>query len=229
VKLYELAAGNSDVRMSPHCWKIRMALAHKGIGAQTIPWRFTDKEAIAFSGQGRVPVLVNNDDVVADSWAIAGYLDATYKSKPDLFAGEADKSLALFVNHWSDSSLLPAIAKLIMMDLYNALAECDREYFRETREKALGQSLETFAANREAAVEVFRRLLAPLRMTLESQPYLCGSESGYADYCVFGAFMWARGVSEYELLESQDPLHRWRNSLLDAFGGEARNAVRALS
>jgi len=229
VKLYELAAGNSDVRMSPHCWKIRMALAHKGISAQTIPWRFTDKEAIAFSGQGRVPVLVNNDDVVADSWAIAGYLDATYKSKPDLFAGEADKSLALFVNHWADSSLLPAIAKLIMMDLYNALAERDREYFRETREKALGQSLESFTANREAAVEVFRKLLAPLRMTLESQPYLCGSKSGYADYCVFGAFMWARGVSEYELLDSQDSLHRWRNGLLDAFDGEARNAVRAKS
>jgi len=115
------------------------------------------------------------------------------------------------------------------MDLYNALAERDREYFRETREKALGQSLESFTANREAAVEVFRKLLAPLRMTLESQPYLCGSKSGYADYCVFGAFMWARGVSEYELLDSQDSLHRWRNGLLDAFDGEARNAVRAKS
>ena len=26
---------------------------------ETIPWRFTDKEVIAFSGQDRVPVLVD--------------------------------------------------------------------------------------------------------------------------------------------------------------------------
>jgi len=72
--------------------------------------------------------------------AIACYLEAAYKIKPDLFAGAANKAPALFVNHWSDSSLLLVIAKLILMDLYNALAECDREYFRDAREKALEHS-----------------------------------------------------------------------------------------
>ena len=82
IKLYELAAAEDDRRFSPYCWRIRMALAHKGLAVETIPWRFTEKEAIAFSGSGTVPVLVDGrrtakDDarVVADSWAIAQYLD----------------------------------------------------------------------------------------------------------------------------------------------------------
>jgi len=84
--------------------------------------------------------MANNDHSVADSRAVACYLEAMYKIKPDLFADEANKALTPFVNHWSDSSLLPVIAKSIMMDLYNAPAERDREYFRDSREKALGHS-----------------------------------------------------------------------------------------
>ena len=38
-----------------------MALAHKGLAVETIPWRFTDKAALAFSGQERVPVIRDGD------------------------------------------------------------------------------------------------------------------------------------------------------------------------
>ena len=40
--LFELAGADQSVRFSPHCWKTRMALAHKGLTAQSVPWRFTD-------------------------------------------------------------------------------------------------------------------------------------------------------------------------------------------
>ncbi|MEL7230464.1 MAG: glutathione S-transferase family protein, partial [Pseudomonadota bacterium] len=30
LKLYELCSADADHLFSPHCWKIRMALAHKG-------------------------------------------------------------------------------------------------------------------------------------------------------------------------------------------------------
>jgi hypothetical protein len=33
-------------RFSPFCWRIRVALAHKGLTVETIPWRFTEKAAI---------------------------------------------------------------------------------------------------------------------------------------------------------------------------------------
>ena len=59
-----------------------MSLAHKGLEYQTVPWRFTEKDVIAFSGSTTVPVLRDGDTVVADSWRIALYLDEAYPSAP---------------------------------------------------------------------------------------------------------------------------------------------------
>jgi len=75
--LYDLAGAEEDRRFSPYCWRSRLALAHKGLPVETIAWRFTEKEAIAFSGQGRVPVIIDNGKTVFDSWAIAEYLEST--------------------------------------------------------------------------------------------------------------------------------------------------------
>jgi len=55
IKLYDLAAAEDDRRFSPYCWRIRMALAHKGLAVKTIAWRFTERDAIAFSGSERRP------------------------------------------------------------------------------------------------------------------------------------------------------------------------------
>jgi hypothetical protein len=66
MKLFDLAGAESARRFSPYCWRIKLALAHKGLTAETIPWRFTDKDAIAMSGQGRVPVLLDGDKVVSE-------------------------------------------------------------------------------------------------------------------------------------------------------------------
>ena len=71
---------------------IRMALAHKNLTVETIPWHFTDKAAIAHSGQERVPVIEDGDRVVADSWAIANYLEDTYPERPSLFGGAAARA-----------------------------------------------------------------------------------------------------------------------------------------
>ena len=67
IKLYDLAGAEADRRFSPYCWRTKMALAHKGLDFETIPWHFTDKSAIAFSGSERVPVIVDDETSVADS------------------------------------------------------------------------------------------------------------------------------------------------------------------
>ena len=56
LRLYDLAGAELERRFSPYCWRIKLALMHKGLPFDTMPWRFTEKNAIAFSGQGRVPV-----------------------------------------------------------------------------------------------------------------------------------------------------------------------------
>jgi glutathione S-transferase len=73
LQLYDLAGAEPKRRFSPYCWRIKLSLMHMGLAFDTIPWRFTDKDAIAFSGQGRVPVLIDGDQIVFDSWTIANY------------------------------------------------------------------------------------------------------------------------------------------------------------
>jgi len=87
IKLYDLAAAEDDRRFSPYCWRAKMALRHKGLEFETVPWRFTDKGMIAFSGQGLVPVLVDGKHTVHDSWRIALYLEEAYPQRPGLFEG----------------------------------------------------------------------------------------------------------------------------------------------
>lgn len=130
-KLYDLAGAEDDRRFSPYCGRVKMALRHKALGAEEIAWRFTEKDAIAFSGQKSVPVLIDGGATVTDSWEIARYLERRYPDRPRLFA----------------------------------------------------------------------------------------------DYIVFGAFQFVCVMSPIKLLESADPVSAWRERLLDAFSGYARQAI----
>jgi glutathione S-transferase len=224
--LYDLAGENADLRFSSYCWRSRMALLHKGLEFTTLPWRFTEKEAIAFSGQGRVPVLVDGETVVSDSWAIAEHLERAYPEAPSLFGGDAGRAVTRFVNEFTDGVVNAGIAPLIVSDILPLLHEKDRAYFRASREKHFGKPLEEVTANRETEVAHFRRSLDPFRRVLVRQPFLGGALPLYADYILFGSLQWARCVSAFELLEGNDPVSAWRECLLDAFDGHARRVPR---
>lgn len=222
--LYDLAGADPDLRFSPNCWRTRLALAHKGLEAETVAWRFTEKEVIAPSGQGKVPVLVEGGVWLSGSFAIAEHLEDTYPDRPSLFGSSEGRALARFVSQWADDTLHPAIALVILPDIFAVLHEKDRAYFRQTREAAFGTTLEELAAGREPALAALRRVLKPLRGTLAAQAFLGGAAPSYADYAVFGAFQWARIVGATDLVPAGDPVAAWIESLLDAFGGLARSA-----
>jgi glutathione S-transferase len=223
LKLWDLAAAEDDRRFSPYCWRIRMALAHKGLEAQTIAWRFTDTEQIAFSGQGLVPVLVDGETVVHDSWAIAEYLDGKYPEKR-LFDGPQARSLAFVFKTWVETTIHGPIFRAMVLDLFNALHEKDKPYFRESREKRFGMTLEQFGAEPKKALSDLRTVLLPVRKQLVQQPFVSGKAPGFADYILFGPFQWARAMSPVRLLEPDDPVYAWRERMLDLHGGLARKA-----
>lgn len=229
IVLYELAGADPSLRFSPHCWKVRMALAHKGLEAESLPWRFMEKQVIAFSGQGSVPVLIDDGETIFDSWRIARHLEARYPNAPELFAGAGAIPHVHFLNAWSDSALLPAIARVILLEIHDCLDSSDREYFRASRERRFGQSLEAVVADRPSNVSALRKLLWPLREVLSERNFLSGESPAYADYCVFGMFMWARCCSVVPLLDEDDPVFWWRERLLNAFDGLARSAPRAVA
>lgn len=223
IKLWDLVGAEDDRAFSPYCWRTKMALAHKGLAFEAIPWRFTEKARLAFSGQGLVPVLQDGERVVSDSWAIAQYLDEAYPAKP-LFEGAQARSLAFFLKNWTERAVHLPILKAILMDLHGHLAAKDQPYFRESREKRFGKTLEAIAGDPAEAIASLRAALEPMRPVLSSQPFICGAAPAYADYILFGAFQWARVMSPARLLETDDPVHAWRERMLDLHGGLARKA-----
>ena len=223
MKMWDLAAAEDDRRFSPYCWRIRMALAHKGLEVETIPWRFTDKAAIAASGQDKVPVLQDGQAIVHDSWEIARYLDEKYPAKP-LFEGAQAKSLAHVFKFWVETALYQPIVRAIVLDLFAAIHEKDKAYYRESREKRFGRKLEELGAEPKKAIAELRTALLPVRQQLVQQPFVCGAKPAFADYVLFGVFQWSRAVSPQRLLEPDDPVFAWRERMLDLFGGLARNA-----
>jgi glutathione S-transferase len=221
--MYDLAGAEPERRFSPYCWRIRLALAHKELAVETIPWRFTEKTEIAASGQTLVPVLVDGDRWIADSWTIANYLEDTFQEAPSLFGGGTGRNLTHFYSSFADS-LIGAISPFVAFDILHHVAEKDRDYFRASREKRVGMTLEAFVANRESKLTAFRASLAPLRNALKSQPFFGGLHPLYADYAIFGPFQWARCISPFALLEPTDPVRLWRDRLLESFDGLARAA-----
>jgi glutathione S-transferase len=222
LRLYELVGTDAARPFSPFCWRTRMALAHKGLTVESIPWRFTEKQAIAPHGSEKVPVLLHDNGAVADSWTIANYLEDSFPERPSLFGGEGGRAMGRMLNWWGDVTVIAGIFPLIIADIPLRLDAVDAAYFRKSREARFGKTLEEVMAGREAAVAGFRKSLDPMRLTLKSQPCLGGETPNYADYIMFGAFQWARVVSPFRLLEESDPVYAWREKLLDAFDGMAR-------
>ena len=96
MQLYDLAGADLERRFSPCCWRIKLALMHKGLPFDTIPWRFIGEKAIAFSGQRRVPVLIDGDQDVFNSWTIANYLKDRHPDRPCCFVAIGGRSVTRF-------------------------------------------------------------------------------------------------------------------------------------
>jgi glutathione S-transferase len=226
IVLHDLAGADPDVRFSPYCWRTRFALAHKGLPVETVPWRFTEPDAIAFSGQGKVPVIQDDGKVVSDSWAIAEYLEQQYPT-PTLFGGAIGRAHALFINSWADAVLVGGIARFIVSDLMDIIDPSDRAYFRSSREARFGQNLEAVQAGRQDRLTAFRESLLPIRLVLRRQKWLGGAAPSYSDHIVAGTLMWPRCASRFELLDGNDPVSEWQGRVLDLYGGIGQSAKRA--
>jgi glutathione S-transferase len=224
ITLYDLAGAEADRRFSPFCWRTKMALAHKGLAVEAVPWRFIEKDRLPTPNQGRVPVIRDGERVVHDSTAIADYLEERYPDRPSLFGGEIGRALARFVQNWTETVVHIGLIRLVLLDIHGHLDPENQAYFRQDREKRFGTRLEDVVGDREGRLPGFRASLDPLRRTVERQDFVSGKSPAYADYIVFGAFQWARAVSEFEVLAADDPVRGWRGRMLDLFDGLARRA-----
>lgn len=227
MKLYELGGLNGR-HYSSFSWRTRMALAHKGIAFESCAVRISDKAAIAFSGQGKVPIIDDGGTVVSDSWKIAEYLEKQYPDAPSLFGGAIGLGTARLINAWTDRQLLGALAAAIAPEIVQIVDADDSAHLAAGFEKGFGKPMAELKAGQEASLKRFRQALDPLRATLRGQPFICGAAPAYADYIVFSLLQWSRLVSLAPALEDGDAVDAWFERLLDAHGGLARSeAARA--
>ena len=222
MELYELG-GVDGRRYSLFSWRIRMALAHKGITPTYKPVFMSDKEAIAFSGGTTVPVLGDGETVVRDSWAIACYLEERIPEAPPLMGGEIGHHTTKLINNWADRELIPKLTPFIMGDLADTVAHPDeRDWVRGHMEEIFKKPLDALREGREERIKGFQRALQPMRMIVRDHPFICGAMPAYADYIVFSLVQWARISSGFPVLAEDDPVLAWRERLLDAYDGLAR-------
>ena len=218
--LYDLAGADQRQRWSPFCWRAKLSLAHKGLAVTTIPWRYFQQDVLAPSAQGavpRVPVLVDQGVWICDSWHIAVYLEDRYAERPPLFGGMRTRDHTLFLKHWLDVSLHPLLLPVTVLDMYQRLHPADQPYFRESREKRFGMTLEAFCADKPAHIATLRDALEPVRRTLAEQPFLGGDTPLFADYLVVSALLWGAEACRHELLAEGDPVARWRDQLVQRY------------
>jgi glutathione S-transferase len=221
LELWELG-GRNDCRFSTFSWRTRLALHHKDLSFAVHPVAVSDKAAIGFSSQDRVPILKHDDRVISDSWAIALYLEKQFPERPTLFGGEVGQTLTHVFNVWADRELIPALIPFLMRDVLDCVDEADGAHLRRQIEGAMKKSLEELAAGREQAVQAFRRKLQPVRKALEHENFLGGAAPAYADYILFGLLQWARIVSLTKVLDETDVVAAWFDRVLDLHDGVGR-------
>ena len=213
--LYTLCGADPDRHFSPHAWKVEMALHHKGLEFDAVPTPFTRIPQIEDGATKTVPLLVDGDRTVVDSFAIAEYLEDAYPDAPSLFGGPGGKAAARFIERWSLANVQAPMMPAIISDLYAKLSDEDQAYFRKSREERLGATLEEVVTGREAEIAAFAGKCTPLRNMLKFQPFIGGSEPLFSDYIVFGALQWASLTGNTGLLDPNDPVSNWFERCLE--------------
>ncbi|WP_341502682.1 glutathione S-transferase N-terminal domain-containing protein [Gallaecimonas sp. GXIMD4217] len=211
--LFELAGAHPQRRFSPFCWRSHLALLHKGLDFQALPWRYCDKDAIAFSGQGKVPVIRDGETVVSDSWEIARYLESTYPD-PTLFPrGEAE---ARAFTDEVEQLVTLSIRWFLLPHIHGHLSPGDQVYFRRTREAQIGRPLEQ--ADQQGDWGQLQQNLIYFAELLDDNDWFGGTEPGYEDLALLGTLLWAAAVYPRDPLAEQPVLSAWRSRLVARFG-----------
>lgn len=225
--LYSLCGKDESRPFSPHCWKVSLALAHKGLDFTERPYPFTAIPGIEDGFSKTVPILRDGDRLVRDSFEIALYLEETYPDRPTLFGGEGGKALSRFVESFSQMVIHMPVTKMAIMQIHDMLDETDRVYFRQSRLERIGKPIEDVAGEGDAERAAFASRLEPIRRTLHFQPFLGGDGPLFADYILFGALQWMRVTAGPPPLARDDSVMQWFERCLDLHDGLGRRVTAA--
>jgi len=151
-----------DYPQSPHCQKVRIVLAEKDLSYEKI---FVDlrkgeqksPDFLRLNPYGKVPVLVDEDEVVYDSTIINEYLEDEYPHPPLMPARSGERARARMFEDFADNSFT-APTSVLLAELRKPQGEGSEEKIQRYRTEAV-------------------RVLELLERRLEGREYLAGSFS----------------------------------------------------
>lgn len=223
--LYDLALADEDVRPSPFCWLAKFGLLHKGLSFETIAVSFADKSQYPDPEYAKVPVLIDDGEMVKESALILDHLEHKYPARP-LAASDAERAAAKFYSAWLVSAVYPSLGPLIMLKLLAAARAEDQAYIRTTREARFGMTLEKYAEAPGAAGRI-EAALNVLAAPLAAHDFLGGRQANLCDYIAVSPFMWQRSATREPLYQAPPPVAAWMERMLDLFDGYGRKAKSA--
>ncbi|DBB11268.1 TPA: hypothetical protein ACH3X3_006705 [Trebouxia sp. C0006] len=117
-----------------------------------------------------------------------------------------------------DSSVTPTLLPILAQGSLDVSADKDKDFFSNKIEKLTSMKFTEYAAkSSQQQLKTFQQALQPMRLLLADQPFFGGFEPSYADFAVAGEFAWARAVSRVKLLDSNDPVFKWRKRLFEKY------------
>lgn len=226
IQLYDLAGADPRLMFSPFAWRVRMALAHKGLAFDVLPWRFSERETLAVSGYNSVPVIRDGDTWVGDSWDIAMYLEHCYPERPALFPAPCGEAHARLVASLCGSLVFPAAVPIGVLQAWRVLSSACQPYFRASREEMFKARLEDVHADEHRGRAGLAAALKTFDDVLSHSDFIGGASPTYADFLLFGILKWLDIVSAYAPLAAGTPSGQWFRRLNEAYGGYAGRAPR---
>ncbi|KAI1625549.1 hypothetical protein EDD37DRAFT_625017 [Exophiala viscosa] len=212
IVLYDLAC-TKNVCFSPVVWRIRLMLNYKRIPYRTIFLEFPDIEptlkglglllnesAVGSKSKYTVPAIhhVPSNTYIMDSSPIAQFLESKYPDQPVPLTSELGREIEAKARAVGGT----AFRNSIMPREIRILSPRSQEYFRRTREAALGHPLEDLLdqdKEEEAwqAVDNGMRAVSELMQTHKADgPFVLGSRPSLTDFFIAGSLQSARMVDE---------------------------------
>lgn len=194
--------------LSHYCEKVRLILDYKGLPYRKIEITpgLGQVDLYRLSGQRQVPVLKDGSEVIADSTAIAKYLDQRYPERLIIPLDPKQRALCWLIEEWADESIgLNALKVMIGAFSQNPtfrkalLPASTPDFLRNLVEAVPREALDVLGVGAgfgpdaiKSARQAMQQNLESLTGLLQDSSYLLGNEPTLADFAVAGTTMYVK-------------------------------------
>ncbi len=193
--------------MSHYAEKVRLILDYKGLAYKKneVTPGLGQLELLQLSGQRQVPVLQDEGTYIADSTAIAEYLEHKYPDRPILPTNPRQRGQCLLLEQWADECFGIAARKAMIgalnqdQNFRTAFLPTTTPDIVKTLVGAIPGDFLTILGDGvglgnvvKTAQDDLKRSLTALCGILAEQPYLIGDTPTLADFAVAGFSMYIK-------------------------------------